>query len=550
MSGWILETLVATTLLMVIVLLVRQRVAATFGPRIAYLLWLLPALRMVLPPLPETLIQPPLEQIPVLIEIVSFDGPAEAVGAAVAPADGALPTLFDGLAALPWGAILLSVWLGGALLHFGWHLLAYRRFVRQTLARSTPLPRLDRDGIEVCASGAVDGPFAAGVFVKTIVLPFDWRWRYSEEELRLALRHEFIHHLRWDLSANFAALAMLSLHWFNPVAHRAWRAFRADQELACDALVLADATPSERHSYGLAVVKSACSRTPVAACTLGNHDELKRRLRMMKSGRTSVRRTVSGIALAAALVGGGLALTASGGVAAEAATEAVAPIKAAWIEPAPPVPPVLPEVAEPMAMPAAVVASAPAPPPLPAPAALPILVAPRAPGAPAAPPVPPAPPAGAASWYDPEAAESAAEAAETAAAAAEEAAERAAAVAEARAEREAERAERAQRAGERHRRVVVIGSDEAGRRAAGAHKCRGGGKVVETDVDVDDRAQRSHVIVCAAGPDEKEIRRITIQALEKARSSLAASRELQRDHLQKALAGLDAELARLRAEPR
>ena len=514
MSGWILETLVATTLLMVIVLLVRMRVAAAFGPQIAYLLWLLPALRMVLPPLPATLVDSPLEQIPVLIHIVSFDAPAEA--ARTAPAAEHLPTLFDALAVLPWPMILLGLWLGGALVHFAWHLLAYRRFVRRTLARSTPLPRLDRNGIEVCASRAVDGPFAAGVFVKTIVLPHDWRWRYSEEELRLALRHEFVHHLRWDMSANFAALTILSLHWFNPVAHRAWRAFRADQELACDALVLADATPSERHSYGLAVVKSACSRTPVAACTLGNRDELKRRLRMMKAGRLSSRRSVSGVVLATVLVGGGLALTASGGAAAEAANDAVAPIKAAWT--APPEPPEAPE------------------PP----------AAPEARAAPAAPKAPVAPRVRTEAWTSETHADEVPDA-EDAAAAAQAAAEAAAEAASDAADRASDAAERAQ---DRQRHMVVMGDEDGERIIRVGNHCDGRAKVTRTEVvtRVDGKAERSRMIVCAGAPDEKEIRRITIKALEAARAGLARSQDLQREHLRKALAGLDAELAKLRAE--
>ncbi|AHE52913.1 M56 family metallopeptidase [Sphingomonas sanxanigenens] len=573
MSAWIVQTLVATSLLMLIVMLLRERVAAVFGPRIAYLLWLLPALRMVLPPLPRTLIDPPIEQIPVLIDFVSLDG---LVDAAPSGAADPLPTLWDPIAALPWGTILLAAWLGGAALHFGWHILAYRRFVRETLSQATPLPRLDRDGIEVCASRAVDGPFATGVFVKTVVLPHDWRWRYSEEELRLALRHEFIHHLRWDLSANFAALALLSLHWFNPIAHRAWRAFRADQELACDALVLAGATPAERHSYGLAVVKSACSRTPVAACTLGSRDELKRRLRMMKSGKRSPGRSVSGAVLAVALLAGGLALTASGGMAAEAAREVVQPIGVALVgdaaaptEPAPPEaaalpfadmpePPVAPVAAtEPRAPHAAQIASA----------------APEAP----LPPAPPAPPA-APRWADgadaADAVGAAADAAERAADRAERDADRRAnameRVAEARerameraadarewaAERAAVAAERAAGLAEKHagRHAYMMVLDEKGERrisSDGAGRCAGKGRVTETQVVTRDhgKGETRRVVVCAAAPTEAEVRKLTIDALEKARESLARSRALQGDGLRQALAGLDAELARLRVAP-
>ena len=164
---------------------------------------------------------------------------------------------------------------------------------------------------------SVLGPFAAGIFLKTVVLPEDYRRRYATDELRLAIEHELQHHRRCDMSANFAALVVLALHWWNPIAYFAHRAFRADQELACDALVLARATPAERHAYGAALLKSACDRLPVAACALGAGDDLKRRLTMMKVYRWNAARTRAGSVVAAALVGGGLLLTASNGFAAE-----------------------------------------------------------------------------------------------------------------------------------------------------------------------------------------------------------------------------------------
>ena len=52
MIGWALETFVATTLLMLLVLAIRAPVRKAFGPGVGYALWLLPVLRMALPPLP------------------------------------------------------------------------------------------------------------------------------------------------------------------------------------------------------------------------------------------------------------------------------------------------------------------------------------------------------------------------------------------------------------------------------------------------------------------------------------------------------------------
>lgn len=51
MTHWMMETLVWTAVLIAFVLLVRRPVSRSFGPQIAYALWALPALRLVLPPL-------------------------------------------------------------------------------------------------------------------------------------------------------------------------------------------------------------------------------------------------------------------------------------------------------------------------------------------------------------------------------------------------------------------------------------------------------------------------------------------------------------------
>lgn len=540
MSAWIVETLVATTVLMVLVLLVRGHVARLLGARTAYLLWLLPALRMVLPPLPESVGPAPIAQLPVVVDFSMI----EAVELApVTPESG-----------IAWGTVVLAIWLTGALCYFGWHLIAYRRFVRNALARATQLPEFDRGGIEVCASQSVDGPFATGVFVPRIVLPYDYRYRYSAQELRLALTHEWAHHRRGDLSFNYFALAMLSLHWFNPVAHRAWRAFRADQELACDAIVLAHATPDERHAYGSALVKSACVRTPVAACALNPRNQLKTRLLMMRDARE---RMLVGRALAVAIVGGGLALTASGGIAAEKTREVESSVRGAVVEKT--------AMLQASVVPEAPLASeAPQPP-----------VAPPAPAAPVAagatvppvPPVPTTPPASRVEWHSQawkgDVEEARREAMREAAIAQHEAAmaQREAMLEAGLARREAMReAAMAQREALRathdtrkamaeavrvERRVVVLKASEA--------ECKGKDAANET---VESRTstgngKKEHVIVtriCMPAIDAVKIREHQISALSSARAGLSAASELSSEQRKQALASIDAQLARLKQQ--
>ncbi len=271
MIDWLLETLIMTTLLLALVLLLRRPVARSFGAHAAYALWLLPAARAVLPVLPGW--QPWL--IPADASAIARPD-ALTIGLVSPEAVAALPPE----AATDWGLILLIGWIAGALVFAGLQCIRYRRFIAATLARAEPLTRIA--DIDVLMSPAVHGPMAAGLRQRRILLPADFQSRYTPAERHLALLHEGAHHDRRDLWANAFGLGVLALHWWNPVAHFAWKAFRADQELACDATVLAGADGTTRAAYASAILKSATPRTPAAACALNHVSQLKERLAMMK----------------------------------------------------------------------------------------------------------------------------------------------------------------------------------------------------------------------------------------------------------------------------
>lgn len=319
MTGWMVQTLVSSALLAAIVLMVRTSVARRFGPRIAYALWLLPALRMVLPPLPGwRQLYFPMFAISRNQAHIGLMSPDELVRMsktmAIAPAAAGHveppSPVIEAIHTLPLGTILLALWLGGAALCFAWQMARYYRFLDAALCGARLLTR--ECGIDVLISAGVDGPVASGIVKRRIFLPADFMTRYVPDERRLALVHEAAHHDRFDIVANFVALALLSLHWFNPIAQRVYRAFRADQELACDATVLANAKAGDRHAYGSAMLKSASGRMPAIACALSHKAQLKERIGMMARKPVSLGQLLCGAALAMATIGGGLVLTASG----------------------------------------------------------------------------------------------------------------------------------------------------------------------------------------------------------------------------------------------
>ncbi len=367
MIAWMVETCIATTLLMLVVLALRKPVREQFGPNIAYALWLLPVLRLLMPPLPgawsfteflggldyaaEVPAAAPSTQA--IIDQALIEAHADIAASTTATVTEASVVTVSGPSLL---LVIGTIWAVGALAFLLWHVISHSRFCAN-LMRKAEVRRTVADGrVHVIETDAATGPLAFGIWRKYVAFPRDFAERYDPVERNLALAHELGHHMRGDLIANWIALVVLALHWFNPVAWRAFRAFRADQELACDALVLSGRAPALRHAYGRAIVKSAHGGAVSAACHLHTVNELKGRLKMLsKHNPKSRARVTTGIAGAAALTLAGLALTASGAGAAISQPDAPTPPA---IPAAPPVPaaawmPDLPQVPEAPAAPEA-----------------------------------------------------------------------------------------------------------------------------------------------------------------------------------------------------
>ncbi|MEG3123052.1 M56 family metallopeptidase [Sphingomonas sp. GB1N7] len=360
--GWGIETLIASTVLMALVLLLRAPVRRAFGPDVAYALWALPALRMILPPLPASWREAAAAPIAAASDTITiYVVEPLSGGASVAPATESLALLTP---------IVAALWIVGAAGFLGWHAVQHLRFCRRMLNEQVRGTQME-GGIHLIETDAANGPLAFGVVRKYVAFPRDFVSRYDQDERDLALAHELGHHARHDLVANWAALGVLALHWFNPIAWRAFRAFRADQEIANDARVLAGLSPMARHAYACAIVKSAHGGAVSAACHLHTINDLKGRLKMLTTNKTSRTRLIGGAAAIALIGVAGLGLTASGTQAAEtvrAKVETATGVNLAKFDITPPAPPAAPGVAQ--------VAEPPAPPELPESANLP----PSAPG--------------------------------------------------------------------------------------------------------------------------------------------------------------------------
>jgi len=291
---WLASNMAWATAAMLLVLALRRPAARLLGAGPAYALWLLPALRLVMPPLPS--LWPSIAAVPPPETLVIWAG--DIGGAAPAHSGG------------PAAALLIALWALGVGAFALWQGFAYRRFSIDLRRDARRLG--DHGGVPLFESPAVRGPISLGLVHRRIVVPADFSDRYAPGEQRLALDHEHVHHRRGDLWWNLGALAVLAANWFNPIAWLAFRAFREDQELACDAAVTAEAAPAARQDYARAMVKSATRPGLIAACPLNHADQLKRRLIMLKSHRRSPARLFVGGFVLALLGGLGLSVGGAG----------------------------------------------------------------------------------------------------------------------------------------------------------------------------------------------------------------------------------------------
>ncbi|WP_430387379.1 M56 family metallopeptidase [Blastomonas fulva] len=298
---WLVETLIVTAALMALVLVLRRPVARHFGAEIAYLLWAIPLARLFMPPVVQTIEVP--VSAPSAQDMPGTAAMAMPVADIASPVDAMPePAFANGLLVdADWFAIGVTIWLCGAAIFLIAQLSAYLQNRRELLEDAVEVSRMD--DIRVIEIAGIAGPFAFGLWRRYIALPIGFTQAYNPMERELALAHERSHHRAGDLWANFAALAMLSLHWFNPVAWMAWRAFRFDQEAACDARVLRRRSSAERTAYARAIAKAATGHTLAFASPLNPKDKIVERLKIMKQKDTSrTRKWLGGTLIGSGLV--------------------------------------------------------------------------------------------------------------------------------------------------------------------------------------------------------------------------------------------------------
>ena len=254
-----LEILISSTVLILVLTALRFLLRGKISPRLQYALWLLAALRLLLP---VSLVRSPVSvmnavpDVPAAVQRLTApeDRRAPQTDSAQAPTQtvsepGAAPAEVQ--TQLTGSTILKVIWLTGAaamaLVILTQNLLFLRRLkkLRQPFAcPESPVP--------VWLASSLPSPCLAGLLRPEIYLTPEAA--QDPDTCQFVLRHELAHYHARDQLWSLLRLLCQCVYWFAPFVWLAASLSRRDCELACDERVLKNLDPGSRAEYGRALL--------------------------------------------------------------------------------------------------------------------------------------------------------------------------------------------------------------------------------------------------------------------------------------------------------
>lgn len=145
--------------------------------------------------------------------------------------------------------------------------------------------------VRVWECGCVETPSIFGYFRPYLLLPEGFIKSTGPDRIGHVLLHELCHIRRRDILTGYLWLIAKALHWFNLLAWAAYRMYRDDAELCCDAMVVRYLGDGGQYAYSqtlIDVVRTSARRgSAIAAASLcENQRRLKERVvRMLNPGK-------------------------------------------------------------------------------------------------------------------------------------------------------------------------------------------------------------------------------------------------------------------------
>ena len=305
---WLLWVSLQGSVLIGLIVLIQLILRGRLGIRWHYLLWVLLLIRLAVPWLPESKMSifnllPKSIQQGRIIEAFSEPQRDHYMGRylyAESPDDQktrqeddskTVFTKFVNMVPLLWllGVVVLVIYVCAGNFHLWWLVTRERPLTDQKILDLLEDCKSEmgiRTILGVVITDKVTSPALFGFVRPRLLLPAGMLDALSPKELRHVFLHELAHLKRHDIYLGYLSSLLQVLHWFNPLIWLAFYRLRADRELACDALVLAQTHSSESKDYGRTIVYllerfSRPRHLPAMAGILETKSQLKRRIKMI-----------------------------------------------------------------------------------------------------------------------------------------------------------------------------------------------------------------------------------------------------------------------------
>jgi bla regulator protein BlaR1 len=153
--------------------------------------------------------------------------------------------------------------------------------LQQLTRRAKPFV-IESGKLKVFIHPNIESPMLVGLIAPQILVPNSFTLLDSHQQDAI-IQHELYHYQRGDLWANILAYSLTIMFWFNPLMWCAYRRFRQDQELSCDAQVTANMETDSKIAYSKALLAySQHAPLSMLHTHYGDKTILKERILQMK----------------------------------------------------------------------------------------------------------------------------------------------------------------------------------------------------------------------------------------------------------------------------
>lgn len=151
--------------------------------------------------------------------------------------------------------------------------------------------------ISVRQSDCISTPLAYGFIHPVILLPKTIDWEDSKQLLYI-LEHEFIHIRRLDAATKLFLIAVVCLHWFNPIVWAFYFFANRDIELSCDETVIRHFGEDSKSEYAMSLIHmEEIKNAPMPFGTHFSRNTAKERITaIMNTRQPSVRTNILAVA--------------------------------------------------------------------------------------------------------------------------------------------------------------------------------------------------------------------------------------------------------------